>query len=398
MNSISLFYSTSHKDYHTQVRTEEPEKIDDLKLGNSKSLVELHLNVWKVYKGFFRHRQRLYFDFGIMFSSKVKRLCLFVPFELESVQGNEKVQDLGILLHNNKDLLCAVFNSELKCHTQSNDCFCEVELSDGPRFYTYKLGSQNVEVEPFNDDKMSGTYIFLNIEGKPDNKEQTETCQTKQNTLCKSLYYVRFRVLVKDVKQVGKTVHISNDLIQSAFSESDLYDIRVNENRLVHEKVLEKATTEGFGICLFEKVHLFYMTSSKENVENASSLKCDSRLLEENSWKGYQPDPDNPAQERFFIAHHWKKRRKENSMPITSFSAFFCMTYPNYQIFRILVYICVIVLLGWLGSMLSFHFQDMSCSIRSWLKPGIIICLLVWVIIFLFKTNIGVKGLNFYRK
>ena len=97
-----------------------------------------------------------------------------------------------------------------------------------------------------------------------------------------------------------------------------------------------------------------YSTSqTPESVVNGSSLKVDTRLLEKDHWKKYEPA--NSLHDTHYVAHHWKRRRKDdNNENIRCFSIFFSTQYPRLSGWRFLAYFSVVILLGWTGSMLSF--------------------------------------------
>lgn len=158
---------------------------------------------------------------------------------------------------------------------------------------------------------------------------------------------------MSDNHQFRITESISNDLIQAAFSRTDLFNLRINELREIDGKVLERMKTDRFSIMSFKKVHVFYITDTRESVVNGSSLKVDTRLLEKDHWKKYEPA--NSLHDTHYVAHHWKRRRKDdNNENIRCFSIFFSTQYPRLSGWRFLAYFSVVILLGWTGSMLSF--------------------------------------------
>lgn len=356
-------------------------------IGHSPEITELHVNIWKVECGHYRLHSELFFDFGIKTSFETKELCLYLPFEVS------EVKDLGVHLNNQKELLSAIFNDDLLLETQSNDCFCKVKQIN-PEFYLYQLGNSNITTTSSEEiGETKGTFINMTIDGTPDHKVWDEEKK-------KELLYVRIRVKVKDKKQVVVTQHVSNDLLQAAFSMVDLYDIRINELRELHPKTIEKMNREGFKICTFEKVHLFYMADTREVIENGSSLKQDSRILEEQKWLGYEPHTD--LHNSIFIAHHWKRRcdkKGELSMEqIKSFSLFFSTIYPNIQVLRLLVYMLFIIFLGWTGSMLSFEMNKISNNWLTWICPILVGLIIIILLVYLLTSAFGFKIGNIYRK
>ena len=367
MNAIGLYYLSNYK----------VEKEDINKLGADPQIVDLHINIWKVEKGKIFLDPEIYIDFGIMSSFKVEKLCLYLPF------GIETIIDLGKSLNNKKKELCAIFNDELLPEPQKNGCYCKIHYIESPDtedFFLYELGEANIKTEFQKDNKKETTYVTIDLKGNPEDKDDNDSYKSQKR-------YIRFRVKVKKRQEISITSHISNDLLQAAFSMSDYYDIRVNEKREIPDKVKEDMLSKNFRICKFTKVHLFYMADSREGIENESSLKCDSRLLESCQWRNYEPKTKiyNPI----FIAHHWKKRiKEEDKKPISSFSVFFNTIYPKLSVFRLISYVAVVVLLGCCGSMLS------DSDIRFW----IIIILIGFVLIYLAYTKIFIKCPKIYRK
>ena len=343
MNAIGLYYFTESKEGQGVLRSENKSDIK-YKLGEHPSIAELHINVWKVERGNVRLKSEIFIDFGIMTSFKVKKLCLYLPFSVE------EPTDLGRLLNNKKRELCAIFNDELLPEPQKNGCYCKVKFEDNVRneyFYLYELGGGNISVAPFVEKFQKGTYVTLEMKGNPSDAKD-------DNSFLNEKRYVRFRVKVIDRKDICITSHISNDLLQAAFSMSDYYDIRINEKREIPDKVKEYMQSNKFDLCKFNKVHLFYMADSRENIENESSLKCDSRLLEACQWKDYEPQTE--IDKPIFIAHHWKRRADKDDFGkiktsdiIHSFSVFFSTIYPCLSWIRLLTYMFVVILLGWFG-------------------------------------------------
>lgn len=372
--------------------TEDEGGGKSLKEKSEPTDTELHINVWKVEKGKMKLSPVIYMDFGIMFPCNYQTLCLFLPFE---IVGDP--MDLSDILRTNDQTLGAVFNSDVQVTSRVNDNYCTVTfIGDDKRiFYLYKLGETNFTTEAFKKTP-KGVLIKITIDSTPTDSQQE--CNQK---------YVRFRVKLKEKEQYIKSEHISNDLLQAAFSMTDLFDVRVNENRVLDSKVKETMKLNGFEICKFDKIHMFYMVDTRETVHNGSSLKQDTRILEEDQWDKYTPETD--LHHTTFVAYHWKKRRKENDespdgeryedAPISSFSVFFSSVYPRLYFWRFLAYAGMIILMGWLGSMLTFHFKDVECSkLTSLLRPVSVALIIVYIALFMIFTMLGIKGFKIYRK
>lgn len=382
MRSIALYRHLV--DYDTQDRNSLSNQAQGSKVAENQAQKqtgvkdELHINIWKIQQGHLRLKPKLYIDFGIKTTFRTDKMCLYLPFQIVG-----KPQDLGKKLQDNRDMLCTVFNENLLNETQSNNCYTRISPSDNSdfsSFYLFQLGSENITIE--NEGNENGTYINIERNGWYDNHDNHEEADFDDK-----LVYMRFRVEVEEIKEIVRSEFVSNDLFQAAFSKVDLYDIRVNETREIHPKVCEKMRSKGFVLCKFKKIHLFYMADSREKVENESSIKSDSRILEEGKWMDYEPS--NDLHHTIFLAHHWKKRRKDDEKPIDRFSLFFSTIYPHMHWAHLVAFLCVVIFSGWAGGMLEFNFCEIGNDWKTWARPAIVTMIIVFVIIYALVLNYG---------
>ena len=354
--------------------------------------VEFHINLWKSKNGVVKIMPNLIFDFGIKFESTITELCIFLPFRISKELG---VEDLGKCLSTNRDLLNAVFNEDMICQSASNHCFSRItnntNCSEQEPFYIYHLGEDNYKVEDYTEDsKVKGTYLTINISGIPSNEEKTPT----------EKYYVRFRVYVENISEIVRTEILSNDLLQAAFSRMDLFDIRLNEKREIPSKVEEKMKKQKFELCTFNKLHFFYIVDTHESSDNGIDIRKDSRLLENEQWIQYVPHSDIANVN--YIAHHWKKKM-EKDKPISHFSLFFSTIYPRLSIVRLVAYFSIVIILGWIGSMLSFSLGPLfeisvDSSWMKWIKPIIILLIFIALFMYIVKSNFILSMIKLKRK
>lgn len=355
---------------------------------------ELHVNIWKVNEGRLCLKSCFYLDIGLKVSFAYESVRLYLPF---AVIKQDPI-DLCKTVMENRKLLCAIFNDEMLPTPQTNPCFCKVtRQTDGigngedssECFYLYQIDdNNNIDIQVDGHGKEKGTWVTVTMNGTPTNDPNPDKYQKDQ-------LYIRFRLKVTDRSQFRITESISNDLIQAAFSRTDLFDLRINELREIDGKVLERMKTDNFSIMSFKKVHVFYITDTRESVVNGSSLKVDSRLLEKGHWIKYEPA--NSLHGTHYVAHHWKRRRKEEDKEnIRSFSVFFSTQYPRLSLWRLLAYISVVILLGWSGSMLSFDTKTVLEECPA--KLVIIVCCIAMVAGFLINENIGIQMLKIFRK
>ncbi len=168
------------------------------------------------------------------------------------------------------------------------------------------------------------------------------------------------------------------------------------------KKIKERIQKDYYHYPVFCKVHVFYISSPKTSVRNGSTVKYDSRIIEPNIWKDYQP---SKYYEGCTIAHHWKfinkcksednselspkDSKSNNAKPLYNVNLFFTAKYPKVVYATLIAYFAIIVLLGALGSWLAdFLPPDASAddgqSGIGWdwnLKTYILIILLGWIVI-----------------
>lgn len=344
--------------------------------------IELHVNVWKI-DGI--RDIKFYFDFGIKCDFKYDRLKIFLPFEIElteeKIGENQKFipffEDYGHIIGDDNTLLSALFNENMTASKAIDECFYPVTLANTdpdaqPAFYIYKLGANNITFE--TDTIPKGTFLNINIENVKDLKGD---------------YYIRFRVASRINSQITKKENLTNDLLQAAFSKMNFYDLRINEARTLNDKAGEEIKKHKFSLVTFTKAHVFYLAKYKTTVENGSDAKLDTRIIEPKVWQKYEP---REVSGELFLAHHWKfqdhngqtagnhgssqqptendNSKKDNekpvSSPVKSINLFFTATYPRIQLFTILDYILLAILLSALGSYLvDFYLPSNNTAVTD---------------------------------
>lgn len=375
---------------------------------------ELHVNIWKVDIGKYWPDYKIYIDFGMKLSQDIEFVRVYIPFEIEE---NGKDFDLVNTLNNNNQLLCTVFNSDFRSMSSQTASFAPVhdESKNGQpvEFYLHQLGATKFTLEPFKvaankKDKTIGQILKIHIQR--DSNNDSEDLEPNKPV------YIRFRIQPKKIRDFIQSEHISNDFLQAAFSRIDLFDVRINERRNLNLEVKDALSDDSYKIFKFDKIHLYFMAESKEKIENGSSIKIDSRLLECDLWKNYLPKGCHRCN---YIAHHWKKRIEDDkntvkvdldvnkldeegkSVPASveikkevsykafdDYHIFFTSVYPNLSLIRIVIYLCVAVLLSWCGSMLSFSIsQQIGISIPLVWKTRVVGAMLISIVLYAICTS-----------
>ena len=406
MNSIAITFKSEDNPTKEKSQTNDTTKNksqDDDSSSAVSNDMELHINLWKMRSGQLQLAIKYYIDFGIMTSLKNNHILIYVPFSLEN---KYKWKDLGETICKDNDLLCAIFNQELKAApNQKNKCFYEVSSNNYPieeieqfkPFLFYTLDEDSLKIE--DDKETKGSWIKISI--------PSQTVDSKVER-----YYIRFRLNIEEINAIAFQTGISNDLIQAAFSKLDMYDLRFNDHRNLRKKIKEKIQKEYYIYPSFSKVHIFYVSNPKTSVENGSITKCDSRIIEPEVWKEYQP---SKLYDKCQIAHHWKFKsnicddgtvrqqekkegervgssyadgimdiKKRKCQPLFSINLFFTAKYPQIESWTLIAYFAIIVLMGTAGSWLADFKTSDKFPIIGYelnLKKCIVIILIIVVVI-----------------
>ena len=329
-------------------------------------------------------------DFGIVCPLSIRKFVLLLPFKADISEFHDLVRCLSL----DADLLCTVFNEDLKSTSEPSKSYHTIE-GGKIKLLMYELSKENIE--EFTYDEQTGVTQI------------TITINSDFNTESFSGYrlFVRFRILLKSFLAFAKKKKVSNDWLQSAFSSSYLFDIRLNDVRELSKKKKELVEFKGFRLPEFSKVHFFYMADSEETVENGSSIKLDKRLLENERWHSYLGDKIEFVSEN--VAHHWKRKEeyefglesvntqipqnpnfqfKPSIQPVKNFTLFFKTEFSDCQKKRLLIYILIVVLLGTVASAI-IAFMD------SLIPKDFEYCWGIWLVVTLgliFLLNIFLLG------
>lgn len=285
-------------------------------------------------------------DFGVVCPLNLKELVLLIPAKVEK----DQFVDLVSRLASDRELMCTVFNENLTIASKPTKSYHLIRNeNESLLFLLYELSNENiVDINYSRDNGYTVIKIANNLE--------TISPKTAKNI------YVRFRILLNDVHAFSIQRNVSNDWFQSAFSSSYMFDFRLNDVRELDKKVSEKLKHDHYEMAKLNKVHFFYMADADEVVENGSSMKLDSRLLETQRWHSYFGN--NVQLNRENLAHHWKKCilktvRKDDEgnlvdeyvrTPFDDFSLYFKVVYSHYKYRRVLIYSTIVFILGFLAS------------------------------------------------
>lgn len=398
MKSIGFFWTNNKTENEfcqkCPQRKEVSAQSDSADKKQSEDEFEFQINLWNsdvrstVTNKKFRFRA---VDFGIVCPLSIRKFVLLLPFKVDISDFHDLVKCLSL----DTDLLCTVFNEDLKSISEPSKSYHSIE-GEKIKLLMYELSKENIE--DFNYDEQSGvTQITITINSDFNTK-----------SFVGYRLFVRFRIRLNSFLAFAKKKKVSNDWLQSAFSSSYLFDIRLNDVRELSKKKKELVEFRGFRLPKFSKVHFFYMADSEESVENGSSIKLDKRLLENERWHSYLGNKIEFVSEN--VAHHWKRKKEiklelesagvENPQkanisfkpvprPVLNFTLFFRTEFSDCQRKRLFIYLLIVVLLGTVASaIVAFGDSLIPCTFAySWIVwLGVTLGLIVMLWYFLWHS------------
>lgn len=331
---------------------------------------EVHLNLWKnATRKKFQLNVEYLLDIGIKifkYENTIESLTLFFPFQMEK----NKVSDLGGILSNSKSLVNVIFNESM-VHTdgegnQGSISKFESKAKDEETkkkrsFHLYTLAPNNYDVE--KKEGLEGTFLKINLQG-------AELSEANKN----GNLYIRFRITIDDSvaqNHLKRDENLANDVLQAAFSKTELYDIRINDRRETDDKVLEEIETTMHNTLMpIRKAHFFFVTNVVDYVSNGNSERMDTRMLEMDKWESYAPYKDGHPR----IAYHWKKVA-ENDNTFENFEIFFRNTCDNRNYHKILLYLFVAFWIGAVGS--SIASVGLNLQNIPWIGYGLVVLMTI---------------------
>lgn len=247
------------------------------------SHVELHFNFWKIPNGAKQHHKFL--DIGIKLENtiNVKSLNIFLPTKIVK----SDFEDIVAKFIDKPDLVSAIFNENYKVVSDGTLKSYEIQDSHNNFVFTiYKTSSNDIEFNEF----ASGTIIAIKILSQ---KEKS---------------YYRFRLKGEFVQSLSTISKPTNAILESAFSEIEMIDFRVNEIRDLNQDLLQRI--RGEVLLKISKLHFFFICSNEEEVIGNHQPFISCRNLENYRWDNYVDLIKNSN--NIYLAYHWKEKDMES--------------------------------------------------------------------------------------
>lgn len=321
MNTIALWYESN----------------DNGNSANKKEIgLDIHINFWKLKKKYIGYEYLLDLGFMIEDISKLKFFHIYFPFQL----NKEDFEDIGDRLIKNHKLINSIFNENYEIHTTpSVPKQCNVQDNKKtPLFNIYAIDFKNHKQDFEITKCFDGTKLTINLE----NIRPLEKCYK---------YYFRIRLKSNNLQDVYiRKYKPKNWFFQSALTETETIDFRINEKRNYNDSLAEEINK--YDEFLINKIHFLLMRYSIEDFDSPHiNVRC--RELENDLWRDYIPPYYNLKN---IIAYHWSEKAKDK--PIDSFNTLVKIKYYKSNWRTILAYIFLIGILSIFFNVLSNYISS----------------------------------------
>ncbi|MDG2432538.1 hypothetical protein [Flavobacterium sp.] len=283
--------------------------------------LDLHFNFWKIPNG--ASKSHRFLDIGIKISNtkNIESLKIYFPVRIKDADFEDIVEKF---IHK-VDLVSAIFNENYKViSTATSKSF---EIKDTNNEFVFNIYKTSISDLIF-EDKYEGTVVSICIP-----KEE------KTN-------YFRFRIKGDFINSLTTISRPTNSIFQSAFSEIEMIDFRVNEIRDLNHDLLEQINVER--LLKIQKQHFFFICSKDEELIGNHQPFLSCRNLENYKWDDYVGNKkiDNQT----YLAYHWNEKEVESVSTLikTKYEKNNWKTIAKYTIFAIIFAVVVNLFSNWL--------------------------------------------------
>ena len=288
--------------------------------------LDLHFNFWKIPNG--TSKSHKFLDIGIKVSNtkNIESLKIYFPVKIEKKDFKDIVEKF---IHK-VDLVSAIFNENYKVISTASSKSYEIRNTKNEFvFNIYKTSINDLIFEQ----KHSGTIININIP-----KEE------KTN-------YFRFRIKGDFINSLCTISKPTNSILESAFSEIEMIDFRINEIRDLNHDLLEEIKVER--LLKIQKQHFFFICSKDEELIGNHQPFLSCRNLENYKWDDYVGIKN--INNQIYLAYHWKETNIESVSTLikTKYEKNNWKTIAKYAIFALIIAVTVELFSNWLYDLLK---------------------------------------------
>ena len=288
--------------------------------------LDLHFNFWKIPNGISESHKFL--DIGIKLSNTINIDFLKIYFPIK-IKENDFEDIVDKFIHK-ADLVSAIFNENYKVISTATSKSFEIKNAKNEFvFNIYKTSYSDLSFE----EKHGGTIISIKIP-----KEE------KSN-------YFRFRIKGDFISSLSTTSVPTNSILESAFSEIEMIDFRVNEIRDLNHDLLEQIKLEK--LLKIQKQHFFFICSKDEELIGNHQPFLSCRNLENYRWDDYVGITN--VNNQIYLAYHWKETDVESVSTLikTKYEKNNWKTIAKYAIFAFIIAVLIELFSNWLYDVLK---------------------------------------------
>lgn len=312
-----------------------------------------HINVWNIpIKEKYNEERKPFIDFGLLVKNyrSLELISFIAPFKVMEID----IEDIASLLKENEIQL--IFNDSKYTYGQLNEIY---------RHYVDSKG-EKIIILPIEDEK----NIFMHYcqYSSPEKSDYTTITidLSKLNDIpdeIKSIY-IRFRIKSIDNQSLLTTLSRKNNYLESAFTERQILDFKLNNVRTIRKSVLSELYKSKKELVKFDAIHLFLMVPADYEVSIWGDFS-ECRQLETDEWSNYL-NSNISSKAKDIFAYHWKQKiKKDSTEKVDEFAQLIRIEHKSTNVKLILIYCLIVIILGSLGSGLLEFVKYIVTSINS---------------------------------
>ena len=234
--------------------------------------LDMDINLWRLDN----QSNLAYLDIGLMIHDTftVKKVNIYFPFKF----GINKITNLGEKL-GDLTTLQGVFNEDYSIKSSNK----EIVVTDDNKREVFRIYSLDKTQDLNVEEQYNGTLVSFKPSGNRKNYANQPTTERHHKT------YYRFRIEADNFFPFIERYQPKNSFFESAFIETEVIDVRINEKRNQNTSLIE-AIQENKRFVL-TNVHFIVITSLNDDiVSDGINLIYKRQLEADGFWRKYLED------------------------------------------------------------------------------------------------------------
>lgn len=320
-------------------------KVKSSKQPNPDSSISarIFVNYWKL-PSKKRYRAKGYsrwLDVGVILdgiSENIEEVAICLPFKIT----RENIEDLSKYIKCDNLVSHILKKKYVSRSLPDSPTYHRLEVQDEAKddypLYLYEICDNSKDIK----DLQEGSAFLLKILSDPkDPAEIKESPDNQSSEPRKYSLYFQFRIKDLSEGDLSHNENISNDLVQSAFSRSEMVDIIFNDlSNLDHSD--HQILMNGYQLLTLSNVDFAFIGSSEDETITGNKPFDDCELLDSKIWGDYLQSINQNGKK--CLAYHWIRTKKP-------WKVFFKTVYSSHQGKKIVKYSFYVFLLSFLASL-----------------------------------------------